>query len=68
MTASGRKQTFIDSALFRDLVRRRYPYAHAREESMLILTINKVGVKSGQESRSINGDRVTWQTLRKSRS
>ncbi len=30
---------------------------------MLILTMYKVGVKGGQESRSINGDRVTWEAL-----
>jgi len=35
---------------------------------MLILTINKVGARGGQESRSINGNRVTSQALRKSRS
>ena len=54
MSASGRKQTFIDSGLFRDLVMRRYPYARERGESMLILTINKVGVKGGQESLNLD--------------
>ncbi len=68
MSAIGRKQTFIDSGLFRDLVMRRYPYARERGESMLILTIYKVGIKGGQGSHSINGNRVTRQALGKSRS
>ena len=46
-SASDRKQSFIDAGLFRDLVMRRYPYARTREESMLILTIYKVGVNGG---------------------
>ncbi len=31
MAAFGRKQPFIDSGLFRDLVMRRYPYVRTRE-------------------------------------
>jgi hypothetical protein len=34
---------------------------------MLILTIYKVGVNGGQESRSINGDRVTSLSKKKPR-
>ena len=57
MAAFGRKQTFIDAGLFRDLVMRRYPYVRARGKHAYPDN-KKVGVKGGQESSSINGNRV----------